>query len=189
ITDIPATSFIPAGIAGLVDQIKNNLNYLAAGLGVILLIAIGAFVAKRKRSGEATVIPQSAFPGFDEHTEETPEDATDINPALAESEAVTVLPDSEEVAGPVSGEDVTRVVAPEELAGKAPAPEAVEEEEDPFTEVNYFLAYEQYDQAEELVKKVIAKDPDNFENHTKLLEVYYAANNKKGYEEAARVLH
>ena len=193
-----SSTFIPAGLMGLVEQFKNNLPYSAAVPGgVILLILISIMLVQRRRSATAIEIPQSAFPEFEDvdATAEPSADATDINPALAESEAETILPGSEEeTEAPQFEEDKTQIVSPQAGGAEEPEPDAFdiapqEEEEDPLAEVNVFLAYEHFDQAEEFVKKAIEKDPDNLEFHTKLLEVYYAANNKKGYEEEAQVLH
>lgn len=184
------TTFVPTALTGIVDIARNNLTYLGAALGGLLLIGLGIAYAKRRHSEAAEVIPQSAFPDFsDQDFEAVSEDATDINPALVDSESVTILPDSEDQTSMPEFEIEAAPAKPVQTEKPAPAAAIIEEEEDPFTEVNYFLAYEQYDQAEELVKKIIAKDPENIESHSKLLEVYYAANNKKGYEEAARVLH
>ena len=197
--DTAATSFIPPALMGIIDIIRSNLTYVGAVLGGLLLVILGMVVVKRRQSETAIEIPQSAFPDFDNLADQPKdfhaEDATDLGTALVDSEAITILPGSEDETSELEFEkqDATQIVSPP-VEKKTPVPTpasapAPEEEEDPITEVNYFLAYEQYDQAEELVKKVIAKDPDNLENHTKLLEVYYAANNKKGYEQAARVLH
>ncbi|OGT79939.1 MAG: hypothetical protein A3I13_06060 [Gammaproteobacteria bacterium RIFCSPLOWO2_02_FULL_47_50] len=197
--DTAATSFIPPALMGIIDIIRSNLTYVGAVLGGLLLVILGMVVVKRRQSETAIEIPQSAFPDFDNLADQPKdfhaEDATDLGTALVDSEAITILPGSEDETSELEFEkqDATQIVSPPvEKKTPVPAPAsapAPEEEEDPITEVNYFLAYEQYDQAEELVRKVIAKDPDNLENHTKLLEVYYAANNKKGYEQAARVLH
>lgn len=197
-----AAAFVPAGLMGFVDQLKNNLAYTAAGLGgIILLIITLTLFIQRRRSAAATVIPASAFPEFDDMEKEAtgpaPEDATDIHPDLAkaESEAKTVLPEprseEEATATPAPDEDKTQLVSGQETEAE---PDAFNlspagEEEDPLAEVNVFLAYEHFDQAEEFVKKALEKEPDNLEFHSKLLEVYYAANNKKAYEQAARVLH
>lgn len=197
-----AAAFIPAGLMGFVDQLKNNLAYTAAGLGgIILLIITLTLFIQRRRSAAATVIPASAFPEFDDMEKEAtgpaPEAATEIHPDLAkaESEAETVLPEpgseEEATAAPAPEEDKTQLVSRQETEAEPDAfnlsPEG--EEEDPLAEVNVFLAYEHFDQAEEFVKKALEKEPDNLEFHSKLLEVYYAANNKKAYEQAARVLH
>ncbi|MFT4583855.1 MAG: pilus assembly protein FimV [Gammaproteobacteria bacterium] len=70
----------------------------------------------------------------------------------------------------------------EELAGGAM-------DEDPLEEVNVYLAYERFDQAEELVRKVIAEHPNEHNYKLRLLEVFYSSNNKSAYETAARELH
>jgi len=62
-------------------------------------------------------------------------------------------------------------------------------EDDPMEEVNAFLAYEHFDEAESLVRNELEKEPDNLSFHDKLLEVFYSAGNKKSYEDAARIVH
>ncbi len=79
--------------------------------------------------------------------------------------------------------------APKAAAAPVAAEEEAVEKEDPMQEANFYLAYEQYDQAVDFVKKALEKEPDNLEFHIKLLEVYYTANRKKAYEQAAKVLH
>ncbi|MDZ7735743.1 MAG: hypothetical protein U5P41_06345 [Gammaproteobacteria bacterium] len=66
-----------------------------------------------------------------------------------------------------------------------PARPADDEEEDPLAEVNVLMAYEHFDQAESFVRNALKSEPDKVEYHAKLLEVFYAAGNKKKYEEAA----
>jgi len=70
---------------------------------------------------------------------------------------------------------------------EASAPEIPDE--DPMEEVNVFLAYEHFDEAEIFVRKALEDEPDNLSFHSKLLEIFYAAGNKKSYEDAARVIH
>ncbi len=79
--------------------------------------------------------------------------------------------------------------SPKSLSKPSMGKETPSEAKDLLAEVNVFLAFEQFDQAEELVRNAIAGDPDNLDIHAKLLEVFYAASDKKGYEEAAKVLY
>ena len=79
--------------------------------------------------------------------------------------------------------------SPKSLSKRYMRKEAPSEAKDLLAEVGVFLAFEQFSQAEELVRNAIAGDPDNLDIHAKLLEVFYAAGDKKGYEEAAKVLH
>lgn len=173
-------------VMGIVKILKNNSMIVAAGLGVLVLVAFGVTYAKRRsESGEFVDIP-TADDFEDMGAYEGSEDETDIGTDMADAEAATVVPQAKtsepepdfDISG--AGDEKTQVVAPAA---------AEEEEEDPMAEVNVFLAYEHFDQAEDFVKKAIENEPDNLDFHSKLLEVYYAAGNKKGYEQAARVLN
>lgn len=66
--------------------------------------------------------------------------------------------------------------------------EAAAPEEDPLAEVNVYLAYERFDEAERLIKEAIAANPGESKYRLRLLEVYYSSNDKGKYEAAAREL-
>ena len=55
-------------------------------------------------------------------------------------------------------------------------------------EVNTYIAFEQFDEAEKTLRSAISDDPDNHELHLKLLEVFYTAGNREEYEKAARTI-
>jgi pilus assembly protein FimV len=59
---------------------------------------------------------------------------------------------------------------------------------DPISEADVYLAYGRYQQAEELMRTAIASHPDRDECKLKLLEIYYAAENKAGFEAFAKEL-
>jgi pilus assembly protein FimV len=97
------------------------------------------------------------------------------------------------VAEPETAPSVAELIAPEpeETADRfARTLEASAEQlaPDPLEEVNVYLAYERFDQAEELVKKVIQQYPNEHKYKLRLLEIYYSANNKSAYEEHAKAL-
>jgi pilus assembly protein FimV len=181
-------------IAKVKDILLGNpmIGMAVAGLLVVLIIIV--IVLKFRKEPAETL-------DIDAMTEEFPDfesgDLGDIGEEVDDSEAETVLPDSEaETILPVEEEsaDFDLDVNEEEDAKTQFMPveeteELPEEEEDPLQEVNTYLAFEQFDQAEEFVRNVINDDPDNPEYHTKLLEVFYTSGNKKSYEEAAKVLH
>lgn len=60
-------------------------------------------------------------------------------------------------------------------------------EPDPLSEADIYLAYGRYQQAEDLIKEAMYHDR-NPELRLKLLEIYYAAKNGAGFEDAARDL-
>jgi len=190
-----------AGIMGMVNQYLQSIKDLVLGnpmigmalAGLIVVLIIVVVVLKFRKEPAETVqidaMTEEAFPDFDSG------DMGDTGEDVPDSEAVTVLPDSqaEESADfdleldDEEDDAKTQFITPEETP--APAVEELEEEEDPLQEVNTYLAFEQFDQAEEFVRNVISSDPDNPEFHTKLLEVFYTSGNKKSYEEEAKILH
>jgi pilus assembly protein FimV len=62
------------------------------------------------------------------------------------------------------------------------------DEDDPLAEVNVYLAYERFDQAEHLVRDAIESHPQRHDYKLKLLEVFYAAKNVAGFEAASSLL-
>lgn len=62
-------------------------------------------------------------------------------------------------------------------------------EPDALEEVNIFLAYERFEEAEDLVRSAIRTRPDHHAYKLRLLEVLYAANRRRSFEEAARDLY
>ncbi len=104
--------------------------------------------------------------------------------------------DSEEEQGPVAertlediqeqAHDIETVI--EEEGARTRFPTEIPAEKDPLEEVNVCIAYERFDEAEQLVKKAIAVQPRRHDYKLRLLEVYYAAGNKGAYERAAREL-
>lgn len=88
-----------------------------------------------------------------------------------------------------TAEDLLRTARFDEVPEqKAPASVSFDDD-DPLAEVNVYLAYERFDQAEELVRQAIARHPNDPKYRLRLLEVYYSSNNKRAYEDAARELH
>lgn len=192
-----------AGIMGMVNQylgpvieiVKSNLIAIAGAVGGIIVLLLGFLFYQKRKSGEAETmdIPEADFPDFEDVTDAATAAGAAGMLDVADSEAATEIPEDEEqedktptpeIPEAAETDDATQIAAP-----PAEAAPAREEEDDPLAEVNVFLAYEHYDQAEEFVKTAIESDPENLEFHSKLLEVYYAAGNRKSYEEEARVLH
>ena len=165
-----------------INMVKGNLVLLAGGLAAVLvLIGIGLFAIKRRSAGESYESQEVELPVYDQLGDDDSEDITDL-PGF-EGEAVMAAEEAGEQEAAA-----TQIVPPPPAPAEVPATEVEEPEEDPLADVNVFLAYEQFDQAEEFVKNALAEDPENPEFHSKLLEVFYAAGNKKSYEEAARAL-
>jgi len=135
-------------------------------------VFIGADANDAEADSDAFEIPETTVDvspeGAQETPEEVPEATVDVSPEGAQET-------------PEEVPEATVDVSPEG------APEIPED--DSMEEVNAFLAYEHFDEAESLVRNALEKEPDNLYFHDKLLEVFYSAGNKKSYEDAARVVH
>ena len=175
----PLGGLIPAGI---LDAIPGGLKTLLAALAAIVLGVI-ALIAKRFRGGDEDIVATAAAPSAaapdstieqamtDTLTDFDAEATLDSMEAEAEDhESTTMLESTMDVSDP----DATLVD---------------DEDVDPLEEVNVYLAYERFDQAEELVREAIAENPNDHQFKLRLLEVFYSSNDKTSYEEAARDLY
>jgi len=61
-------------------------------------------------------------------------------------------------------------------------------EVDPISEADVYLTYGRYQQAEGLIRQAIAEHPENDDYKLKLLEIFYANENKDGFESYANEL-
>ncbi len=168
---------IPEPIANMVPG--GTLTILGV-LGVIVLAIIAALFKLIGRRPKDT------------HDAELPRDDT-----TSLTEGIDEVPITETTHGDVDAvvdENPTQVATDFAQTLEATAtnllPEvSVEQTDDPLEEVNVYLAYERFDQAENLVRTVIDEHPNEHQYKLRLLEVFYSSNNKGAYEEAARPLH
>lgn len=94
--------------------------------------------------------------------------------------------DLNRMAGPHSAAATETVV--EQAATETPEP-AQAAAKDPLAEVDVYLAYEQYPQAEALLRQLIAKEPYRHEFKLRLLELFYLTKNKNAFGAQAENLH
>jgi len=161
---------------------------LGAAAALVLGVVIGVFVAlsKRRRAQEAG-LPAAALTATLPATPAAALGGAAAAPAVEVTEApeVTAPPAEEPFDANATIEAEAAELEPRTIVTMAPR---VEPEEDPLEEVNVYLAYERFDQAEELVKRVIQQYPERHDYKLRLLEVYYSSNNLAAYEAAAREL-
>ena len=179
----PSPSLIETALESLpVDPVL-----LGAGVGGLLVILGGAALWRRRRNtddaedmGELDVgtLDDSDLLYDEDGEPYLPDDAGEES-AIAELEGMDL---SDEQAEPQVQ------AAAGELTETAQSDAAGDSEDDPLTEVNVYLAYERYDQAEELVRSAIAQYPDRHEYKLRLLEVSYAAKDLGNFESGAREL-
>ncbi|MFV2057608.1 MAG: FimV/HubP family polar landmark protein [Thiohalomonadales bacterium] len=61
-------------------------------------------------------------------------------------------------------------------------------EVDPISEADVYLAYGRHQQAEDILKQAIQSDDSRLDIHTKLMEVYNAANNQEAFQSHAQFM-
>jgi len=60
---------------------------------------------------------------------------------------------------------------------------------DPISEADVYLAYGRHQQAEDILREALEKEPDRHEIKLKMLEVFFAAKNRESFEQQAQELH
>ena len=172
-----ATAVVSPIFTGLLDKVKTNMFIIISLIGVPILIAalLKLYYGWRSKQADLEDFQEDDVSNFDEDF---------IDSEIAESETSPPPPDSESQTVLADDEDITPV--PE---AQADISEPSGAKEDLAAEVNVFLAYEHYDEAESFIRKALAQEPDSLELQSKLLEVFYASGNKKAYEETAQIIH
>jgi pilus assembly protein FimV len=161
----------------LLDSVPGGALTLLGAL-VAALAAIIALLTRRRAEPAPESVPTIAF------EEEAYDEA--LSPVPAPEVAAAVAPAA------AADEDLFAEISAEQRSVTLPITEAKRAEaaaEDPLAEVNVYLAYERFDEAERLIKEAIANYPNEHKYKLRLLEVYYSSNNRPGYEAAARELH
>jgi pilus assembly protein FimV len=190
-----------------VDSIIGDPIILAAVGGVILLLLILIFLKRRKGSSdeESAIIAgdnEDLFAGDDEdeltpiHLADGAEaEETDINAPSAQDmvrEEPVEEPVAEVAAEPREEIDATAVIEAVEVPeaeAEVEAPVAsTAEQDDVLNEVDVYLAYGLYDNAEELLSSSITEHPERADYRSKLLDTYFATKNSGSFIKEAENL-
>ena len=177
-------NLVPSAIAEMVPG--GALSVI--GLVVLVVLGLGAIVARTVlKPGDSAATPvatplRSSGPSIDS------EDITKAAPSISSgADDRTQTPTNFDS---LATETNLPAFDPNATVDAAEAPASTGTlDSDPLEEVNVYLAYERFDQAEELVKRVIAQYPSRHDYKLRLLEVYYSSNDRVTYENAARELH
>lgn len=176
------SSGAPASAAAAEEQVEPGVanRSVAVGLGLFgsLLVAISGWVMWRRRRAKADS-PSSVDGSLSE------EGAAPVG--VAEPEAIEAE-DVEQGAAAEAAAPAAAVYDPVKQRAPRSALEAAVIDDDPLAEVNVYLAYERFEQAEELVKEAIEKHPDRQEYKLKLLEIFAASKNIAAFEAQALAL-
>ncbi|MDX1433151.1 MAG: FimV/HubP family polar landmark protein, partial [Gammaproteobacteria bacterium] len=184
----------PTFLESVLESLPVDPVLLGAGVGGLLVVLGGAALWRRRRAGEDAEDMGELDLGdldesdllYDEDGEPYLPDDVGEETAISELEGMDLSDEQAEpqVQARAGEEDPLEAthVAPPGAAGRA------DSDDDPLTEVNVYLAYERYDQAEELVRSAIAQYPDRHEYKLRLLEVFYAAKDLGSFESSAHEL-
>ena len=191
------------------DSIIGDPIILAAVGGVILLLLILIFLKRRKGSSdeESAIVAgdeEDLFAGDDED-ELTPihlangaeAEETDIHAPSAEDmvqeqpvEEPVVEPVAEIAAEPQQDLQPTAVIEAVDVpeAGVEASAASTAEQDDVLNEVDVYLAYGLYDNAEELLNNSITEHPERADYRSKLLDTYFATKNSEAFIKEAENL-
>lgn len=163
-----------------IGALSNPATLAMIGIVAVVLAAL-LWLALRRRQLGATGMPREirVEPRQSPAPASAPESTARVATAAVAAGAVTAaaVRAANKNAEPVSA-------APQQAA--KPVHE-LPPESDPLSEADIYLAYGRYQQAEDLIKEAMHHDR-NPELRLKLLEIYYAAKNATGFEDAARDL-
>jgi pilus assembly protein FimV len=168
--------------ASFLDQVNAMLPVPLWSIGgglLALLVGVAGLRWSRRRKEAAGEGAATADLVGDETV--LGDDALAEHPADAGGEGTEVTEVSPEDAAAAAGES-TQVAS-----GHGGTPTA-DEDEDPLAEVNVYLAYERFDQAEQLVRDAVERYPERHDYRLKLLEVFYASKNAASFQAAAHQL-
>ncbi len=155
----PAPAPAPVAEPGLLD----DPVVLYGGLGVLLLLIIAVVIQRRRKMQD----------GFEESILNVGGD--DNAGATAES---------------MNGGESSMVsdFAMSEMSGMSGI-ESDAADVDPISEADVYLAYGRHQQAEDILREALEKEPDRHEIKLKMLEVFFAAKDRESFEQQAQELH
>jgi pilus assembly protein FimV len=165
--DEPATSaasLLPADIAGMVEK---NIVPIAGGSVALLALLGWLFTRGRRRSEEGEVL---AGVGATTAAAADAEAAVD-QPAIPD-ETLNDLPDSAFL-DEFSPSDINAL---QDETGEV----------DPVSEADVYIAYGRYQQAQELLRQALTREPDRLALKHKLLEVHYATRDADAFTALAQ---
>ncbi len=193
---------LPPSVIDMIPSVGGlfaNPIILAAIGGIIVLLLVLVLIKRRKSASEESGITVSGdedlFAG-DEEEELTPihladggqPEETDIK--LPTEEDVAAEPVEELAEAPLDDLAATVAISATDMPEpEAPAPAAAAgEQDDVLNEVDVYLAYGLYDNAEELLNSSLTENPERADYRSKLLDTYFATKNVDGFVKEAEKL-
>jgi len=183
----PVVARQPAASGSWIDWIENNW-WVAAVVIVVLLVAIAIAARKRRADG-----PAGDLGRLEDTDVAESRDPTAKLKALHKREEGMVVEESGPHRAPDFGaaQDRSGDTAPDLKAGDdtLSSESAVNlDQGDPLAEADFHMAYGLYDQAADLVRIALEREPDRRDLRMKLLEIYFVWGNKDAFLQTAKTL-
>jgi len=159
----------PASASPIMEMIEKNMVPIAAG-GISLLALLGWLFSRRGRKEEETSGPAPV--AASEIAAATPEPEPAVDEPVMDADALSELPDSSFL-DEFSPSDINAL---QDETGEV----------DPVSEADVYIAYGRYQQAEEMLKQAMSRDPDRLALKHKLLDVHYATRNAGAFAALAQ---
>ncbi len=184
------------GMLPTIDEILADPTLLGGIGGVLILLLVLLFVKQKKpakESDEVTISLDEPDNSDDDNSEETPihipsevVDSTDDRDELTdEIPVVEAVGDDEQEEE--NEFDRTAILSADDMS-EADQGSADEEQDDVLNEVDVYLAYGLYDNAEDLLNDSLQTKPDRADYRAKLLDTYFATKNKDAFVKEAERL-
>jgi pilus assembly protein FimV len=202
ITEVPTTS-TDGGVLDMLPSLDSILGdpIMLGGIGAILALLLGLIFLKRKKSEDDEDASTGSLlddvdglldddatpihvPTIDEAAKgDVDLEALDTEQHMADTLAINPDESSDAEDDPFGR---TEIISAEDI----PQPEepVAEEQDDVLNEVDVYLAYGLYDNAEDLLKESLEEHPDRADYRAKLLDTYFATKNASGFTQEAEAL-
>ncbi len=172
------------------DWLQDNIWLVGAVLAAIL--ALLGFAAWRRRKQSPGGSPSDFGAGFDEtHASDLEESAAKLSSMRRPNDSIVV-----EESGPHAVPDFTAETGRFGDTGELKSHEDTFSSEsavnldqgDPLAEADFHMAYGLYDQAADLVRIALEREPERRDLRMKLLEIYFVWGNKDAFLQTAKQL-
>lgn len=169
----------PAEQSLISEFLSEPLYPAATGLGVVLL-GLLAFVFSRKRKA-----------GDDEEQADIITAPEDLNDSLLDEDELLAKEIDQASTDDFAQSNLDEDTFLSEFAASdlSTLDTDVTEENDPLSEADVYLAYGRHQQAEDLVRTALNKEPSNEEFKLKLLEIHAAAESQEAFDAYSQELH
>ncbi len=152
----------------------SDFYYAIVGGASLIILALLAWLWVRKRQAEEEMDTESMFAASSQII--MPD--SEINDETTQKSTFAEENQSAYDVGTVGESSFLSEFTPSDFD----AFDAEQNEVDPIAEADVYLAYGRFQQAEELMRQAIDDHPDRKECKLKLLEIYYASENKEAFE-------